>query len=107
MPLNTRFNVNLSTARGKSDFDLSPLLALYGATANSTLFHGRVDTDNYAFTLTSNPVPFLDAKVFYTYYNTSNKSDSHPHRRLFQSLIQCKHGIRGGHVQVLEVSSHS
>ncbi len=43
---------------------------------SSTNFNGRKDIQNYAFSLTSNPVRFLDAKLFYKYYNIENKSDS-------------------------------
>jgi len=42
---------------------------------SDSVFHGRIDTHNYAFSLTSNPLSFLDAKIFYKYYSKKNKSD--------------------------------
>jgi hypothetical protein len=38
-------------------------------------FEGEVDTDNVDLVLTSNPVSFLDGKIFYRYYDRDNESD--------------------------------
>jgi hypothetical protein len=38
-------------------------------------FDGKIDTQNYSFVLTSNPVRFLDGKIFYSYYKRENKND--------------------------------
>jgi MtrB/PioB family decaheme-associated outer membrane protein len=82
---NTRVNVNLSNARAESNFDLLTSYLLTGTTAvnlqqspnslSSSTFNGRKDIQNYSFVLTSNPVSFLDARVFATYYRTKNNSD--------------------------------
>ena len=42
---------------------------------NDYVFDGKLDTQKYNFELTSNPLYFLDGKLFYRYYNTDNKSD--------------------------------
>ncbi|MBF0505704.1 MAG: MtrB/PioB family outer membrane beta-barrel protein [Nitrospirae bacterium] len=85
LPLNTRFNVNLANAHSESTFDLLRSYLLNGTTPvslttspnslSSSTFHGKKDIQNYNFVLTSNPVSFLDGKIFYKYYNTTNKSD--------------------------------
>jgi len=46
-----------------------------GITLNDYVFNGKLDTQKYDFNLTSNPLYFLDGKVFYRYYKTDNKSD--------------------------------
>ncbi len=81
LPLNSRFNVSLANAHERSTFDLSPLVNYYNAISSSNQirlssnqFNGRETIQNYAFSLTSNPVPFLDGKLFYKYYSTTNKS---------------------------------
>ncbi len=83
LPLNTRFNVSLANSRESSSFNLSPILNFNNSvpgnaqtTLSSTTFNGRKDVENYAFSLTSNPVRFLDVKLFYKYYSTTNKSDT-------------------------------
>ena len=42
------------------------------------IFHGQVDTQNADVILTTNPVDFLDGKVFYKFYNRDNQSDRVP-----------------------------
>lgn len=88
LPLNSKFNVNLASSRTTSSSDLfrnflaSPTGAAtrtaitYGSGA--TIFNGKVDTQNYAFVLTSHPVNFLNGKIFYKYYDKKNKSDEIP-----------------------------
>jgi MtrB/PioB family decaheme-associated outer membrane protein len=63
LPFNSKFSTNLGFAKGESDTSLLPG------------FDGEVETRNYDFILTSTPVRFLDAKVFYKYYKRENKSD--------------------------------
>jgi MtrB/PioB family decaheme-associated outer membrane protein len=81
LPLNSKFNVNLGTSRTTSDADLfnSYVTGNPGAVVNipvsSLLFHGQVDTQNYQAVLTSNPVSFLSAKIYYKYYERHNTSD--------------------------------
>ena len=89
LPFQSKFNVNISTASAKSSArlessyvdDVTAAASTIGVQGRSGLglsspyFNGKVDTDNYNFVLTSNPVSFLDAKLFYKYYNKSNASD--------------------------------
>jgi len=63
LPFNSKFSTNMGFSRGESETSLFPT------------FDGRVNTQNYDFALTSNPVRFFDAKVFYKYYKRDNKSD--------------------------------
>jgi MtrB/PioB family decaheme-associated outer membrane protein len=81
----TRVNVSISNARSESNFDLLTSYLLTGTTVvnllqspnslSSTAFNGRKDIQNYSFVLTSNPVSYLDARLFATYYKTKNNSD--------------------------------
>ncbi len=90
LPYNTKFDANASYARNESS---AALLNSYvsdvsaaasnigqqgrtGILLSNPLFNGRVDIQNYNFVLTTKPIYFLDAKIFYKYYQTSNKSDS-------------------------------
>jgi MtrB/PioB family decaheme-associated outer membrane protein len=63
LPFNSRFSTNLGFSRGESDTSLFPT------------FDGKVNTQNYDLALTSNPVSFFDAKLYYKYYKRDNKSD--------------------------------
>jgi MtrB/PioB family decaheme-associated outer membrane protein len=67
LPFNSKFSANIGFSRGTSD---TSVLSLIGSA-----FKGKVETQNYDFALTSNPVRFLDAKVYYKYYKRNNKSD--------------------------------
>ncbi len=62
LPWNSRFNMNISDSWTSSSTD-SP-----------GTFDGKVDTRNYNFSLTTNPLRWLDAKVYYKYYERDNKS---------------------------------
>ncbi len=62
LPLNSKFTMNLGNAHTTSD------------AVNFARFDGKVDTANYDFMLTSNPLKLLDAKVYYKYYERDNKS---------------------------------
>jgi len=68
LPFNTRFSTNLGFARGRSEN--TSVLSIIGSG-----YTGKVDNVNYDFTLTSNPVRFLDVKAYYKYYKRFNKSD--------------------------------
>ena len=79
LPMNSKFNVNLATSRTTSDTNLFTSYVA-GATATNirlsdSTFNGKVNTQNYNFVLTSNPVSFLTGKVYYKYYDRQNKSD--------------------------------
>jgi MtrB/PioB family decaheme-associated outer membrane protein len=67
LPFNSRFSTNVGFSRGRSETSIVSLI--------SSGYTGKVDTLNYDFSLTSNPVRFLDAKVYYKYYKRDNKSD--------------------------------
>ena len=67
LPFNSRFSTNMGFSRGRSETSIVSLI--------SSGYTGKVDTLNYDFSFTSNPVRFLDAKVYYKYYKRFNKSD--------------------------------
>jgi MtrB/PioB family decaheme-associated outer membrane protein len=67
LPFNSRFSTNIGLSRDRSDTSVVSLI--------SSAYTGKVDTQNYDFTFTSNPVRFLDAKVYSKYYKRANKSD--------------------------------
>ncbi|MBF0538368.1 MAG: MtrB/PioB family outer membrane beta-barrel protein [Nitrospirae bacterium] len=85
LPLQSKFNVNLSGSETTSGAAL-PLSSLIGTSTTltkptytysdgATNWHGKVDNQNYNFVLTSNPLPFLNANLYYKYYASQNKSD--------------------------------
>lgn len=79
LPLNSKFNVDLATASAKSDALLSNsyvvATGLNSITLNTPFFNGQVDTNNIATSVTSRPLSFLDAKLFFKYDDRENKSD--------------------------------
>lgn len=79
LPLNSKFNVRLSTGRSESEANLLNYYvlptSLVTVRMSDNVFNGKRDTQIYDLILTSRPLFFLDAKVFYKYYNTSNKSE--------------------------------
>ena len=79
LPLNSKFNVNLGYGVARSDTTLVDSYVSGAARTAFVLsqpdFDGKVKTQNYAFVLTSNPLRFLDGKIFYKYYNRENDSD--------------------------------
>ncbi len=89
IPWNSKFNVDLATARAQSDANLfnSYISDTTAATSNigtrgrtgitlsDYVFNGKVDTQSYNFVFTTSPIYFLDGKAFYKYYKRSNKSD--------------------------------
>ena len=70
LPLNSKFSVNAGTARAKSEGDANNIIA-----PPVDRFRGKVDTDNVDLVLTSNPVSFLDGRLFYKYYDRDNRSE--------------------------------
>ena len=88
LPWNSKFNADLGTARASSSVNLSNSYAAdvtaaasnigiqgrRGITLSNYVFDGKVDTQNVNLVLTSNPLYFLDGKVFYKYNQTQNKS---------------------------------
>jgi hypothetical protein len=80
LPMNSKFSTNLAFSRAKSEADLvNYYINNAGAVSPLTLsdpkFRGKIETQNYDFVLSSNPISFLEGKVFYKHYKTSNKSD--------------------------------
>ena len=67
VPFNSKFSTNMGLSRGRSDTSILSFI--------SSDYTGKVDTQNYDFSLTSNPIRFLDGKVYYKYYKRNNKSD--------------------------------
>jgi MtrB/PioB family decaheme-associated outer membrane protein len=91
LPYQSRFNVNLSSSRARSNSKLLPTsfaddvtaatsnIGVQGRTGispSSPYFNGKLNTDNYNFVLNSNPIAFFDVKLFYKYLDKINKSDN-------------------------------
>ncbi|MDD5167462.1 MAG: MtrB/PioB family outer membrane beta-barrel protein, partial [Syntrophales bacterium] len=82
LPMQSRLNVDVSSSRAESSALLgtSYVSNVAGGRTNigvsSPYFDGKVNTDNYNFSLTSNPLSFLNTKLFYKYYNKSDVSSS-------------------------------
>jgi MtrB/PioB family decaheme-associated outer membrane protein len=70
LPFNSRFSTSVGFSHGSSE---TPTVALMVPTPSA--FTGKVDTQNYDVALTTNPLRFLDAKIYYKYYKRNNKSD--------------------------------
>jgi MtrB/PioB family decaheme-associated outer membrane protein len=66
LPINSKFSVALGDTRTRSE------------TTSFTTFDGKVNTKDYNMTFTTNPLRFLEAKVFYKYHDRKNKSTSLP-----------------------------
>jgi MtrB/PioB family decaheme-associated outer membrane protein len=75
LPMNSKLNVNLGDTRTRSE------------TNSFTTFKGKVDTKNYDLTFTTNPLRFLEGKVYYKYYDRDNKSHSGPIVDVFDSTL--------------------
>ncbi len=67
LPYNSKFSTNVGLSKGKSDTSILSLI--------SSDYEGRVDTRNYDFVLSSNPLRFLDTKFYYKFYKWNNKSE--------------------------------
>jgi len=95
LPFNSKINADLSTSRARSTSHLTSryvadvsaagptppaisnigIQGLTGLTLSSPTFNGHVTTDQLNLALTTNPKPFINAKLYYKYYNKDNKSD--------------------------------
>ena len=73
LPYKTKFSLNAGTARAKSN--AVSILDNYALLGWQDAFTGRVDTKNLDLVLTSNPVSFMEGKIFYKYYDRDNKSE--------------------------------
>ncbi|HUN54650.1 MAG TPA: MtrB/PioB family outer membrane beta-barrel protein [Smithella sp.] len=82
LPLNTKVNLDLATANTRSDALLGDSYVadvaggLRFITTSSPFFHGDVDTNNISTSVTSRPLSFFDAKLFFKYDTRENKSDT-------------------------------
>jgi len=78
-PLSSKFSVNAGYSSARSDASLLSSFVENGVINPVTLskpnFDGEINTQNYSLVLTSNPLRFLDSKIFYSYYRRDNKSD--------------------------------
>ncbi len=79
LPLRSSFAVNYGNSEAESDMDLATAYNSAGTAYIHNLtddhFNGQVDTTNYDLVLTSSPVDYLDAKLFYSGYDKDNESD--------------------------------
>ncbi len=79
LPMNSSLNINIGSSNTKSEVGLFPYYVTAtgsrAITLSDLLFDGRVKVFNYGIVLTSNPAKFLDAKVYYKYYEKKNESD--------------------------------
>ncbi len=66
LPFNSRVSANVGFSTVNSETPTLPL---------GSNFRGKVDTQNIDVALTSNPLRFLDAKIYYKYYKRNNKSE--------------------------------
>lgn len=85
LPLNSALSVKLARSETKSDYNLlnyyvrSVAGGIQNVTLSDSTFNGKLVATNYAVILTSHPMDFLGAKVFYKYYEKDNKSDQITH----------------------------
>lgn len=79
MPKRSALAVNFSQGKAESDMDLATAFNTNGTARILNLsdysFNGQVDTTSYNIVLTSNPVDFLDGKLFYSGYEKDNSSE--------------------------------
>jgi len=92
LPMNSKFNVNAGYSSARSDANLLSSFVEDGLMNPITLsklnFDGKVNTQNYSFVLTSNPVRFLDGKIFYSYYKRENKNDVIFQNEILQAVTE-------------------
>ena len=89
LPLNSKFSADLAIGQTTSSFNLANSYVSNVTAAASNIgqqgrsgvllsdyvFNGKFETQNYNFVLTSNPLHYLDGKLFYKYNQRKNKSD--------------------------------
>lgn len=82
LPLDSRLSANVGLSKTKSEVDLltyrsdSAAAGWASVGLSKPTFKGELESQNYDLNLSSSPLSFLDAKVYYKYYKKSNKSDS-------------------------------
>ncbi|WP_333652300.1 MtrB/PioB family outer membrane beta-barrel protein, partial [Dissulfurispira sp.] len=85
LPLDSALSVKLARSETKSDYNLLDYYVrataggIESVTLSDPVFNGKLVATSYAVALTTNPVDFLGAKVFYKYYDKDNKSDKITH----------------------------
>lgn len=85
LPLKSTINIKYSNSNAKSSFNLFDyyIRNTTGGIQNVSLsdlkFDGKFSTTVYDITITSNPVNFITAKVFYNDYEKDNESDKITH----------------------------
>ncbi len=80
LPFNSKLNAEIASTHTESD---SSLLSSYinnggirtPINLSDGVFTGKVNTQNYALALTTNPLYWLDGKLFYKYYRRENNSE--------------------------------
>jgi MtrB/PioB family decaheme-associated outer membrane protein len=75
LPYHSKLNVNAGSSETTNHVSLLTNDGLFGSTFPSNNFNGKILTQNIDVALTTNPIDFLDGKIFYKYYNRDNKSD--------------------------------
>jgi MtrB/PioB family decaheme-associated outer membrane protein len=90
LPFNTRFSTNIGVSRGKSE---TSVVSLIGSD-----FQGRVKNTNLDLALTSNPVRFIDVKLYYKYYKRNN--ESYDSRNVIQDFTDYKINTYGSELGV-------
>lgn len=81
LPFNSRISITLGRAISESDFSLlnsafvSSVGAMVPLTLTSNTFHGKIVTTNADIVLTTNPVRYVNARIFAKYYDHDNQSD--------------------------------
>ncbi|HEX8948188.1 MAG TPA: MtrB/PioB family outer membrane beta-barrel protein, partial [Dissulfurispiraceae bacterium] len=79
LPFYSRLSVNTGWSRTTSDTPLltsEPILSASALTLSNSSFKGKIETTNVDAALATNPAGFLDAEIFYKYYNRDNDSDT-------------------------------
>lgn len=81
LPMNSKFSVNFGDTWTRSE------------TNSFNTFDGKVDTRNYDLTFTTNPLRFLEGKLFYKYYDRDNRSTSHAIADVFGAGLVATHPL--------------
>ncbi|MHB1185050.1 MAG: MtrB/PioB family decaheme-associated outer membrane protein [Desulfobulbia bacterium] len=79
LPLSSSLSLSYGKSEAESESNLATTYNTAGNARTNTLsdplFNGKVETTSYNIVLASNPLNFLDGKVFYSNYDKENKSD--------------------------------
>jgi len=84
LPARSSINFELANSSAYSSAALFPFyvtnaagppVGLQQIALNNTTFNGNVETQHYTVIFKTNPLKYLDGKMFYNYYDRRNKSD--------------------------------